>query len=337
MERKKNSQWLFLANRPACRAGRPFGETLVEEHLNSYNSPFKFLASDERPKKREECIREYDAETGNYYYCLRRLSERRSEWRGRHLRYYNPKWSIWLSVDPMAEKYPSFSSYAYTLQNPVRFVDPTGMIVEEGKAVPPDWYEDKNGNYEYFEGSGQRDGYENIGPSTNLIISQGDNDQSFSLNEDGSFTNMDSGRTYNKGESLTTNNGTEIKSNLTLGEKASDIVAPFVEVTQNVGTGIINQLDRGLTLMITGEDKADTNNYLIQNIYSLENWSFTKGRNTYSTGRPSWEEGKRMINNTISVTPVGITTGLGKNAAQKFVFDKGATALFKKAIKSFFD
>ena len=47
-----------------------------------------------------------------------------------HFRYYNPKWSIWLSVDPLAEKYPSFSSYAYTLQNPVRYVDPTGMIVE---------------------------------------------------------------------------------------------------------------------------------------------------------------------------------------------------------------
>ncbi len=30
----------------------------------------------------------------------------------------------------MAEKYPSFSGYSYTLQNPVRFIDPTGMVVE---------------------------------------------------------------------------------------------------------------------------------------------------------------------------------------------------------------
>lgn len=311
MERKKNSQWLFLANRPACRPGRPFGETLVEEHLNSYNSPFKFNA------------KEYDAETGNYYYGAR---------------YYNPKWSIWLSVDPMAEKYPSFSSYAYTLQNPVRFVDPTGMIVEEGKAVPPDWYEDKNGNYEYFEGSGQRDGYENIGPSTNLIISQGDNDQSFSLNEDGSFTNMDSGRTYNKGESLTTNNGIEIKSNLTFWEKASrlgsNIIAPFVEVPQDIGTGIINQMDRGLILLTTGEDKADTNNYLIQNTYNFENWSFTKGRNTYSTGRPTWEEGKEKIMNTLSVGLAPFTIYKPALNTSVPMIDNFAPALINTATKS---
>src|SRR5690554_895621 len=57
----------------------PFGETLVEEHLNSHNSPFKFNA------------KEYDAETGNYYYGAR---------------YYDPKWSMWLSVDPLVEAYP---------------------------------------------------------------------------------------------------------------------------------------------------------------------------------------------------------------------------------------
>src|SRR5690625_4288349 len=81
----------------------PFGETLVEEHLNSHNSPFKFNA------------KELDTETGNYYYSAR---------------YYTPKYNLMLSVDPMYDLYPSFSPYAYTLQNPVRFVDPTGMVVE---------------------------------------------------------------------------------------------------------------------------------------------------------------------------------------------------------------
>src|SRR5690625_1810500 len=82
----------------------PFGETLVEEHLNSYNSPFKFNG------------KEYDAETGNYYYGAR---------------YMNPKWSTFLTPDPALESYPSISPYAYTLNNPVRYVDPTGMYVEE--------------------------------------------------------------------------------------------------------------------------------------------------------------------------------------------------------------
>src|SRR5690554_1004914 len=77
----------------------PFGEALVEEHLSSYNSPFKFNA------------KELDAETGNYYYGAR---------------YYDPKLSIWLSVDPLAEKYPDWSPYNYTLQNPINMVDPDG-------------------------------------------------------------------------------------------------------------------------------------------------------------------------------------------------------------------
>lgn len=66
----------------------PFGETLVEEHLNSYNNPYKFSAL------------ELDAETGNYYASKR---------------YYNPKWSIWLSPDVLATEFPSWSPYNYTL------------------------------------------------------------------------------------------------------------------------------------------------------------------------------------------------------------------------------
>ena len=78
----------------------PFGETFVDEHLNSHNTPFKFNA------------KELDDETGNYYYGAR---------------YYNPKWSTWLSVDPLAEKYPNISPYAYCLNNPIRFVDLDGL------------------------------------------------------------------------------------------------------------------------------------------------------------------------------------------------------------------
>ena len=77
----------------------PFGETLVEEHLNSYNSPFKFNA------------KELDAETGNYYYGAR---------------YYDPKWSVWLSVDAEFARFPSYSPYNYTMLNPINLVDPDG-------------------------------------------------------------------------------------------------------------------------------------------------------------------------------------------------------------------
>ena len=37
--------------------------------------------------------------------------------------------TMWLSVDPMADKYPSISPYAYCTWNPVKLVDPDGNIV----------------------------------------------------------------------------------------------------------------------------------------------------------------------------------------------------------------
>ncbi|MFL9836660.1 RHS repeat-associated core domain-containing protein, partial [Flavobacterium sp. ST-75] len=82
----------------------PFGEMLVDEHINSFNTPFKFNG------------KEYDEETGNYYYGAR---------------YYDPKWSMFIGVDPLADKYPDWSSYAYCFNNPIRYVDPDGRAPED--------------------------------------------------------------------------------------------------------------------------------------------------------------------------------------------------------------
>ena len=38
--------------------------------------------------------------------------------------------TMWLSVDPMADKYPGISPYAYCAWNPVKLVDPDGEEVE---------------------------------------------------------------------------------------------------------------------------------------------------------------------------------------------------------------
>jgi len=54
-------------------------------------------------------------------------------------RMYDEVIGRWIKPDPMSEKYYGSSVYAYCKNNPLEFVDPTGM----------DWYEfDQNGNYQ---------------------------------------------------------------------------------------------------------------------------------------------------------------------------------------------
>ncbi len=72
-----------------------FGEVFIEERNNKWNTPFLFNA------------KELDEETGLYYYGAK---------------YYDSRTSVWLSTDPLQEKYPNISSYAYCLQNPVKFI-----------------------------------------------------------------------------------------------------------------------------------------------------------------------------------------------------------------------
>ena len=42
----------------------------------------------------------------------------------------SPIYAIWLSVDPLSDKYPYISPYAYCSWNPVKYVDPDGKIIK---------------------------------------------------------------------------------------------------------------------------------------------------------------------------------------------------------------
>ena len=78
----------------------PFGEVFIEERNNVWNTPYLFNA------------KEFDEETGMYYYGAR---------------YYDPRLSLWMSADPMEEKYPDISSYGYTYNNPIKYQDIEGL------------------------------------------------------------------------------------------------------------------------------------------------------------------------------------------------------------------
>jgi len=58
-------------------------------------------------------------------------------------RYYASDLSVWLSVDPLSDMYPSTSPFMYVRGNPVMLVDPNGMF--------DDWFKDADGNYEWFD------------------------------------------------------------------------------------------------------------------------------------------------------------------------------------------
>gem|GEM_PF-6986276 len=45
-------------------------------------------------------------------------------------RFYTSDLGVWLSVDPLSDKYPSLSPYAYVANNPILFVDPDGREID---------------------------------------------------------------------------------------------------------------------------------------------------------------------------------------------------------------
>ncbi|MBP2329516.1 RHS repeat-associated protein [Kibdelosporangium banguiense] len=93
-----------------------FGESWVQESTKAPPVPYQYNG------------KEFDEETGLYYYGAR---------------YYNPRTNLWQTPDPMLGTYlngtlnggvyqpANLASYTYTYNNPVRLTDPSGTTPEE--------------------------------------------------------------------------------------------------------------------------------------------------------------------------------------------------------------
>jgi len=109
-----SSSWITFSDGSAVQHLHylPWGEDFVDQRSTSWNAMYTFSA------------KEKDTETGYSYFGSR---------------YYNSDLSIWLSVDPLSDKYPSMSPYVYCANNPVKLVDPNGEEIGDYYSYNGKW------------------------------------------------------------------------------------------------------------------------------------------------------------------------------------------------------
>jgi RHS repeat-associated protein len=102
----------------------PYGEDWVNRNFTqNFRSNYKYNG------------KEKDPESGYYNYGAR---------------YYGGNLPIWLSVDPLSDKYPHLTPYAYCAGNPVMLVDPDGrkcVVAEEDQAYVNQLLDENSDNY----------------------------------------------------------------------------------------------------------------------------------------------------------------------------------------------
>src|SRR5690554_6130786 len=118
----------------------PFGEMIVEHNQSTYyKSPYPTTNTGDYDNAYKFNGKELDAATGMYYYGAR---------------YYDPRISIFVSVDPLAEKYPNIGGYVYVANNPINAIDPDGreiIIISGNESFTYNPGEEYKGNNTFIE------------------------------------------------------------------------------------------------------------------------------------------------------------------------------------------
>ena len=84
-------------------------------------------------------------------------------------RHYNSDLSLWLSVDPMADKYPGVSPYTYCGNNPVRLVDPDGDTLKFAENVSQEFKDKFEQAWTFMKEHGTSGILDKLDESTSVI------------------------------------------------------------------------------------------------------------------------------------------------------------------------
>ena len=104
------------------------GNTRVAYMDSPGSDPYIINAVDYYPYGK--VLREYDNGAGDRYMTTQHERDRETGLDYRGARYYDSDVARFLSLDPLAAKYPMLSAYNYVAGNPIIFIDPDGKVFE---------------------------------------------------------------------------------------------------------------------------------------------------------------------------------------------------------------
>jgi len=275
-------------------------QTFVEDRTDHQRTPYLFNG------------KELDKETGLYYYGAR---------------YYDPRISMFYGVDPMADKYAGYSPFAYAVNNPLHYIDPTGMELDDPPGGQPEQTKKKE-NYSPLKYDENKKSGSDVIPDFTI----GNRSENMNANKDNYFNYSEDSDIAANGGGSNVKNYVEKANNITGNPLASfalqysDDILRSINIAGsyskniskvvpglNVAANFIGAADYGLTM-------ADPNVRVDQKMLK-----------TATTGIPLGLSTTSMI-----LTGIGVggsfATGIGEAAVAIGVMGAGAEKLYNDVI-----